>query len=140
MVRACLIPIFRYGAGLVDWSDQELDRITSMWANARRLAWKLAPGTPHCLHTLHRLDGGGHIPHARILWAKEMQRLWSMCRMHDDDLRTIAQWEWSHSAAWVGGMNDQDASRHVHGPREGVVLHDLANRYQRVCAQLGTKV
>ena len=38
VVRACLFPIFRYGAALVNWTDHELDLITNKWAQARRLA------------------------------------------------------------------------------------------------------
>lgn len=30
VVRACIIPIFRYGAGLVDWTDRELDAMTAI--------------------------------------------------------------------------------------------------------------
>jgi hypothetical protein len=93
VVRACILPIFRYGAGLVDWTDAELERITSMWATARRLAWKLAPGAPHCLHVLNRAQGGGQLPHARVLWAREVMGLLTACRQHDDDLRRMAEWE-----------------------------------------------
>ena len=56
--------------------------------------------------------------------------MWSTCRMHDNDLRTIAKWEWSNSLAWVECMNDHDAAKQVHGPRDGVAIHDLANRYR----------
>ena len=58
VVRACLIPIFRYGAGLVQWTDAELDKITDLWCTGRRLAWKLPPGTSHCLHSLPHSHGG----------------------------------------------------------------------------------
>ena len=30
VVRVCLLPMFRYGAGLVDWTNVELDLITLM--------------------------------------------------------------------------------------------------------------
>ena len=79
VVLACLIPIFRYWAGLVDWTERELSQITATWANARRLAWKLAPGSPHCLHTLPRAQGGGQLPHTCVLWAKEMMGLVTAC-------------------------------------------------------------
>lgn len=140
VVRACIVPIFRYGAGLVDWTSRELDGITAMWANARRLAWKLAPGTPHCLHTLHHSDGGGSIPHAKTLWAKEMTNLWSTCRQYDDELRKIALWEWENSVKWIGCRNDNEAASELTKPLQEVQVTDLSNRYRRVCAQLGTKV
>ena len=111
VVRSCIIPIFRYGAGLIDWTDAELDAITASWASARRMAWKLAPGTPNCLHTLHCLDGGGHLPHAKVLWAKEMMSLWAMCRQFNDELCTMAKWEWEHSVRWVGCHNDSEAAK-----------------------------
>ena len=140
VVRSCIIPIFRYGAGLVDWTDTELDAMTAMWATAQRMAWKLAPGTPHCLHTLHRLDGGGGILHAKVIWAKEMTGLWSACRKFDDELRQIATWEWNHSVNWVGCHNDREAGRELVGAHHPTKITDLSNRYRRVCAQLGTKV
>ena len=59
VVRACMLPLFRYGAALVEWTDRELDDVTRIWANARRLAWKLAPGSPNALHVLPPEMGGG---------------------------------------------------------------------------------
>eukprot|EP00961_Rhodomonas_salina_P281230 3799731-Rhodomonas_salina.1 len=54
----------RYGAALVDWTDRELDQITSTWATARSLAWMLAPGIASSLHTLSSDIGGGGLQHA----------------------------------------------------------------------------
>ena len=59
VVHACMLPLFRYGAALVEWTDLELDEITRIWANAWRLAWKLAPGSPNALHLLPSEMGGG---------------------------------------------------------------------------------
>ena len=65
-----------------------------MWANARHLAWKLAPGSAHAVHTLSAAwGGGGAIPSAKLLRMKEMAALWTTVRQHNDDLRTLAQWE-----------------------------------------------
>ena len=140
VVKACIIPLFRYGAGMVDWTERELESMTAMWANARRLAWKLAPGTPHCLHTLHRLDGGGGIPSAKVIWAREMTGLWLACRKFDDNLRRLAVWEWENSVKWVGCTNDREASRELGAACHATKITDLSNRYRKVCAQLGTKV
>lgn len=140
VVRACLLPIFRYGAGLVDWMEVELDSITVMWATARRLAWKLAPCTPHCLHTLSKAQSGGQLPHARLLWAKEMMGLLTACRTHDDELRRLAEWEWSHSAAWVGCFTDTGAAAELTLQLHAVQVSDLSNRYRRICRQLETTV
>ena len=140
VVKACIIPLFRYGAGLVDWTERELEAMTAMWANARRVAWKIAPGTPHCLHTLHRLDGGGGLPQAKVIWAKEMEGLWTACRRFDDELRQIATWEWENSVRWVGCFNDRDAAKELVRPVHPTPVTDLSNRYRRVCKQLGTRV
>eukprot|EP00961_Rhodomonas_salina_P298475 3938111-Rhodomonas_salina.1 len=110
VVRSCLLPLFRYGAALVDWTDRELQQITNTWATARRLAWKLAPDTANALHTLGHQYGGGAIPDARVLWAKEMWSLWNSTQAHDDSLRVMAQWEWTHSRAWVGCHTDAEAA------------------------------
>ena len=113
VVRACMLPIFRYGAALVNWTDPELDLITNKWAQARRLAWKLAPGTLNALHLLEASRGGGHIPSAKVLWVKEMLQLISMCRAHDDELRTLMHWEWGESRKWIGFVNDDECAREL---------------------------
>ena len=129
VVRACLLPIFRYGAGLVDWTDRELQQITNIWATARRLAWKLAPGSPHALHTLSSEWGGGDIPAAKLLWAKEMMSLWNSVRIHDDSLRRVAHWEWQHSREWIGCNSDDDAAHELTTPIVPVRVTDLSNRF-----------
>ena len=57
VVWACLLPIFRYGVALVNWTDHELDMLTNKWAHTWQLVWKLAPGSPNALHllSLHNL-------------------------------------------------------------------------------------
>ena len=130
VVWACILPIFRYGAGLVDWTDTELDQITGMWATARRLAWKLPPGTPHCLHLLSRAQGGAQLPHARVLWAKEVMSLLTACRTHDDEIRRLAEWEWQHSPSWIGCSSDTGAAHELTSPLQAVRVHDLSNRFR----------
>ena len=109
VVRACMLPLFRYGSALVTWTDRELDEITRIWGNARRLAWKLAPGAPTALHTLPTELGGGGIPHAKLLWTREMWALLQMCTAHDDDLQTVTHWEWRNSPMWVGAHSDKES-------------------------------
>lgn len=140
VVRACMLPIFWYGVALVDWTDRELDAITRIWANARRLAWKLAPGTPHALHTLATEWGGGGIPHARLLWAREQWSLLQTCTAHDDTLKRLTQWEWSNSLAWLGVDTEQEAARELTMPILPHHVVDVSNRFRRVCTQLGTAV
>eukprot|EP00961_Rhodomonas_salina_P267554 3615140-Rhodomonas_salina.1 len=94
IVLACLLPIFRYGAGLVDWSAADLDGIAATFCNARQLAWKLPPGSPRLLHTLSTQHGEGQMPHAKLLWAKEMLSMWAACRAHKDTLASMVEWEW----------------------------------------------
>ena len=140
VVRACMLPIFRYGSALVDWTDRELDEITRIWANARRLAWKLAPGTPTALHTLAGETGGGGIPHAKLLWAKEIWGLLQTCTAHEDVLKTLTHWEWNNSMQWVGVDDEQAAARELTCPIIAREVQDVSNRFRRVCKQLGTSV
>ena len=140
VVRACLLPTFRYGAALVPWTDRELDSITSTFANGRRLAWKLPPGSPTAMHTLSTGLGGGAIPHARLLWAKEMHTLLTMCRAFDDDLNRMLVWEWTNSRTWIGCDSDEDAADELTAPVLPILPMDLCNRFRRVCRQLGTTV
>ena len=140
VVRACMLPIFRYGAALVDWTDRELDEITRIWANARRLAWKLAPGTPSALHTLGHDRGGGGIPHAKLLWAKEIWGLLQTCTAHEDALKKMTHWEWVQSPAWMGTWGDHATARELTRPILHRKVQDVSNRFRRVCLQLGTDV
>ena len=41
---------------------------------------------------------------------------------------------------WVGCRNDREAAGQLHGVVDPVPIHDLANRFRKVCAELGTKV
>ena len=137
VVRACLLPIFRYGSGLVAWTDHELDSITNMWCTGRRLAWKLPPGTSHCLHSLPLSQGGGEIPHAKHVWLKEMQSTLSQCSAHNDDLRKICRWEWKNSREWVGCGTDAAAAIELTQPFQPRKVEDICNRFRRVSAELG---
>lgn len=140
VVRACLLPIFRYGAGLVDWTAAELDGITATLCNARLLAWKLPPGSPRPLHTLGTQHGGGQMPHAKLLWAKEMFSMWGACRAHKDTLAGMVEWEWVNSRKWIGCTTDAEAALELTQPLIPITVSDLSNRFCRVCMQLGTEV
>ena len=137
VVRACLVPIFRYGAGVVKWTDRELDRITDMWCTGRRLAWKLPPGTSHCIHSLPHSHGGGNIPHAKHVWVKEMYSTLSQCAAHNDDLKKIMKWEWVHSREWVGCTTDDDAARELTQPFHPREADDIRNRFRKASAEMG---
>ena len=81
-----------------------------MWATAQQLAWKLAPGLPNCLHTLSSAQGGGNLSHERVLWAKEILCLLTACCTQNDELRVMAEWEWTHSLKWIGCSTDASAA------------------------------
>ena len=140
VVRACLIPIFRYGSGLVQWTDRELDKITDMWCTGRRLAWKLPPGTSHCVHSLPLTHGGGEIPHAKHVWLKEMHSTLSQCDAHNDDLRKICRWEWTNSREWLGCGTDKAAAAELTQPFHPRKVEDICNRFRRTSAELGAVV
>eukprot|EP00961_Rhodomonas_salina_P054827 736529-Rhodomonas_salina.2 len=59
---------------------------------------------------------------------------------HDDCLRHMAQWEWTHSRAWIGCHTDAEAASELTSPLLEQKVTDLSNRFRWVCAKLGTTV
>ena len=63
--------VFRYSAGLVDWTKTELDSISKMWARAYKQAWgfsKCMDGSPIILD---QSEGGRGCPSATKMWIRE---------------------------------------------------------------------
>ena len=104
------------------------------------MVWKIAPGSPHSLHKLSSKWGGGAIPSAKLLWAKEMLSLWNAVRLHDNALRKLAHWEWINSLAWIGCSTDVDTAKELTTPIVLVLVSDLSNQFRRVSMQLGAVV
>jgi hypothetical protein len=60
--------------------------------------------------------------------------------MHDDELKTMMEWEWTESRGWIGCETDQASAKELTLPLRPIRADDLCNRIRRVCAQLGTVV
>ena len=63
--------VFRYSAGLVDWTKTELDSISKMWARAYKQAWGFSKGMDGSPIILDPSDGGRGCPSATRMWIRE---------------------------------------------------------------------
>eukprot|EP00961_Rhodomonas_salina_P013984 187328-Rhodomonas_salina.1 len=51
----------------------------------------------------------GQMPHAKLLWAKEMLSMWGACRAHKDTLASMVEWEWVNLQKWIGCTTQADS-------------------------------
>jgi exonuclease III/ribonuclease HI len=58
LFRMCVIPLFTFTAGLVNWSPTELKKINNAWSTARKHAFKLPIQTSSAPFLAHPDDGG----------------------------------------------------------------------------------
>ena len=64
VVKIGVVPVFSYSAGLVNWSNTELDKITRMWISAFKCAWTLPRSTDSTPMVLDLKEGGRECPSA----------------------------------------------------------------------------
>eukprot|EP00961_Rhodomonas_salina_P088967 1196956-Rhodomonas_salina.1 len=60
--------------------------------------------------------------------------MWSLLNStqnHDDGLRRMEQWEWTHSRAWIGCHTDAEAASELTSPLREQTVTDLSNRFRR---------
>jgi hypothetical protein len=78
-VKIGIAPVFQYSAGLVPWSDTELEQITSLWAAGCRAAWGFPMALDSAAMRLTRKMAGKASPSARVLWMKDVESLLAQC-------------------------------------------------------------
>ncbi len=67
-----VVPVFRYSAGVVPWSETELDQqISKLWMTAFKHAWTLSSNIDGLPMSLDRDDGGREGPSAVKEWTRE---------------------------------------------------------------------
>ena len=71
IIVIALCSVFRYSAGLVDWTKSELDSISKMWAQAYKHAWGFSKGMDGSPIILDQSEGGRGCPSATKMWIRE---------------------------------------------------------------------
>ena len=71
--------MFRYSAGLVNWSRSELDSISKLWARAYKTAWDLPKGTDSSPIILDQCEDGISCPSATKMWIREVLDMYEQC-------------------------------------------------------------
>ena len=80
--KTSIVSVFRYSAGLVPWSLNELLEINAMWSNAYTRFWwrrKSARGIDASPILLSNTDGGRDCPSAIEEWTREVLTLYDQC-------------------------------------------------------------
>ena len=72
IVVTAVCSVFRYSAGIVDWTKTELDDITKSWISAFKQAWTLPPGSDGSPMILAKSDAGQDCPNAADMCTAEV--------------------------------------------------------------------
>ncbi len=71
IIVIAICSVFRYSAGLVDWTKPGLDSISKMWAQAYKHAWGFSKGMDSSPIILDQSEGGRGCPSATKMWIRE---------------------------------------------------------------------
>mmetsp|Transcript_17302 Transcript_17302/g.47638 ORF Transcript_17302/g.47638 Transcript_17302/m.47638 type:complete len:294 (-) Transcript_17302:292-1173(-) len=91
VIKAGIVPVFRYSAGLVPWSLPELENITALWVRAYRIAWRMPDGTDSGLFRLPPRGGGRGCPSATQIWLADALQLLDHCDRIPGEVRTVVR-------------------------------------------------
>ena len=89
LLNMCIIPLFTFTAGIVNWTQTELNHINSIWAGVRKYAWKLPLQTSSAPFTTAEKHGGLDYEPAESFLLKTQHNVIEQCLQHDDELRQI---------------------------------------------------
>jgi len=79
VIKIVVCSVFRYSAGLVDWSRTELDSITAMWNRAYKQAWALPRSLDGSPMLLDHSEAGRGCPSATAIWLREVLDVLEQC-------------------------------------------------------------
>jgi hypothetical protein len=79
IIVTAVCSVFRYSAGLVNWSRTELDSISKTWTRAYKTAWGFSRGTDGSPFILDQCAGGRGCPSATKMWAREILDMYEQC-------------------------------------------------------------
>ena len=71
VMRVAVIPIFRFSAPLLGWTDREMNTLHNLWLRGLKAAYGLSPGSANALFSLPRSHGGLECPHPSVYLMKE---------------------------------------------------------------------
>ena len=89
LLNMCIIPLFTFTAGIVNWTQTELNQVNSIWAGVRKYAWKLPLQTSTAPFTTAETQGGLEYEPAESFLLKTQHNTIEQCLQHDDELRTL---------------------------------------------------
>ena len=79
VIVTAVCSVFRYSAGLVDWTRSELEDISRIWARAYAAAWTLPHSSDRSPFILTRTSGGRGCPSALELWIRSVLDILDQC-------------------------------------------------------------
>ena len=128
---------FRYSAPLVPWTDAELEDVHKVWLQVDRASWRLSKGFPSAPLALPTENGGGAVPHPRVLLIQALAMHIEQLVALPDQLRedTIARFRrlcdscGCHTARELALSLAEERS-----PRKCPIA-----RFLRACGQLGVQ-
>ena len=89
VIKTAVCTVFSYSAGFVDWSNTELEDISSMWIRAYKQAWTLPGRMDSSPIMLDQSDGGRGCPSATNLWIREALDVLEQCVSLPSEISSI---------------------------------------------------
>ena len=91
IIVTAVCSIFRYSAGIADWTKSELDDITKSWISAFMQAWTLPPGSDGSSMILAKSDAGRECPTAADMCTAEVLDFLEQCLCLPREITQIVQ-------------------------------------------------
>ena len=96
LVRAAILPLFKYSCCFVDWSLQDLEEVGKAWNRAYRAALHLGRGTSAHVLTFPTSHGGLELPTPQDILMHEQENLFLQCASCGGSTAAIVK-EWMRS-------------------------------------------
>ena len=135
-MRMIAVGKFAYSAGLVPWSDSELDDLHKCWLQVERAAWTLPRGYPSAPLTLP--EGAVCVPHPRIAYIQALSTHVEQLVALPDEIRERAVVAYKLLCTKCGCANERELAAFLVAetkPRACAIA-----RLIRASGQLGTNI
>ena len=91
IIVTAVCSVFRYSAGIVDWTKAELDDTTNSWISAFKQAWNPPPGSDGSPMLLAKSDAGRECPTAADMCTAEVLDTLEQCLGLPGEISQIVQ-------------------------------------------------
>ena len=96
-MTSAIVSVFRYSAPLVDYSVNDLERVSLLWRRGFRLAWRVGRSTASAIFQFPRAHAGIACPLPEALLCETLAHVFTHATWHHDNTKRIfmdrVRWE-----------------------------------------------